>query len=120
MEDRRAEQLELLKTLAEFNDGLVHNIGIIIKEYRGARLDDTNNFMDGIVDAMNWEIEAFNVTKDLINEDGEVINREQFEDAVIALNMSIKDKDDGAMASCLEEISVFFEALGNRAKELTA
>lgn len=120
MEDRRAEQLDLLKTLAEFNDGLVHNMGIIIKEYRGARLDDTNKFMDGIVDAMNWEIEAFNATKDLINEEGEVINRDQFEDAICALNMSIKDKDDGAMASCLEEVMVFFEAFGNRAKELTA
>ena len=120
MEDRKKEQLELLETLAEFNDGLVHNIGIIIKEYRGARLDDTNVFMDGIVDAMNWEIEAFNVTEDLINEEAEIINKEQFEDAVCALNMSIKAKDDGAMASCLEEVMVFFEAFGQRAKELTA
>ena len=37
MEDNRAEQIEALEVLTEFNDRLVHNMEIIVKELkRGA------------------------------------------------------------------------------------
>ena len=51
MEDNRAEQIEALEVLTEFNDRLVHNMEIIVKELKGERLDDTDQFLKGIVDA---------------------------------------------------------------------
>ena len=50
MEDNRAEQIEALETFLEFNERIVKNIGIIIKELKGARLDDTDKFLESIVD----------------------------------------------------------------------
>lgn len=62
MEDNRAEQIEALEVLTEFNDRLVHNMEIIVKELKGERLDDTDQFLKGIVDAVNWEIQVVNGT----------------------------------------------------------
>ena len=71
MEDNRAEQIEALEVLTEFNDRLVHNMEIIVKELKGERLDDTDQFLKGIVDAVNWEIQVVNGTLDTLN-DGKV------------------------------------------------
>ena len=62
MEDNRAEQIEALEVLTEFNDRLVHNMEIIVKELKGERLDDTDQFLKGIVDAVNWEIQVVNLS----------------------------------------------------------
>ena len=50
MEDNRAEQIEALQVLEEFNGRLVKNMEIIVKELSGERLDDTDQFLKGIVD----------------------------------------------------------------------
>ena len=71
MEDNRAEQIEALEVLTEFNDRLVHNMEIIVKELKGERLDDTDQFLKGIVDAVNWEIQVVNGTLDTLN-DGKI------------------------------------------------
>ena len=68
MEDNREEQREALETLVEFNGRLLKNMNIAVKELSGARLDDTNNFLKSIIDAMNWEIAVMNGTMELLNE----------------------------------------------------
>ena len=52
MEENRKEQIEALEVLVDFNERLVKNIRILVKELSGERLDDTDNFIKGIVDAM--------------------------------------------------------------------
>lgn len=44
MEDNRKEQIEALEVLLEFNERLVKNMKIIVKELSGKRLDDTDKF----------------------------------------------------------------------------
>ena len=68
MEENRKEQIEALEVLVDFNERLVKNIRILVKELSGERLDDTDNFIKGIVDAMNWEIQVMNGTMDVLNE----------------------------------------------------
>ena len=70
MEDNRKEQIEALEVLLEFNERLVKNMNIIVKELSGKRLDDTDKFLKSIVDAINWEIQVVNGTLEVIN-DGE-------------------------------------------------
>ena len=53
MEDNRKEQIEALEVLLEFNERLVKNMKIIVKELSGKRLDDTDKFLKSIVDAIN-------------------------------------------------------------------
>lgn len=53
MENTKKEQQEALETLVEFNERLLKNMKIIVKELSGKRLDDTDKFLKAIVDAMN-------------------------------------------------------------------
>ena len=71
MEDNRAEQKEALETLMEFNTRLVKNMEIITKELSGARLEDTDAFLEDIIKAMNWEIQVMNGTMEFSSVPGE-------------------------------------------------
>ena len=113
MEDNRAEQIEALEVLTEFNDRLVHNMEIIVKELKGERLDDTDQFLKGIVDAVNWEIQVVNGTLDTLN-DGKVrVDKSDFNTAIVAA------KDDARMAVEFENVIPVFQQLGEAAKEVT-
>ncbi len=120
MDEYRQNQIEALETLAEFNVGLLKNMGIVITELEGERLDDTDKFIDGITDAMNWEIEVLNGTLDLINEDGIVIDKQLFNEAVSELSAALKDKDDAGAAAGFKKVIPFFETLGEAATRLSA
>ena len=76
--ENRAEQKEALETLVEFNERLIKNMTIIIKELSGERLDDTDKFLNGIVSAINWEVQVMNGTMELLNEGKTRIDKEEF------------------------------------------
>ena len=118
MEDNRAEQREALEVLAEFNERLVHNMKILVKELSGERLEDTDKFLQGITDAINWEIQVLNGTMDMLNEGKARVDKEAFNQAVVALSGAIESKDDARMAEEFEHIIPVFEQLGESAKEV--
>lgn len=120
MEDIRKEQKEALQTLMEFNEKLVKNMNIIIKELTGNRLDDTDNFLQGIVDAINWEVQVVNGTIDMLNGGKERINKEEFNSGIVSLADAIGKKDDGAIAEAINKLIPQFEKLGLSAAEVTA
>ncbi|MEH2944174.1 molecular chaperone [Lachnospiraceae bacterium KK002] len=120
MIENRAEQKEALETLLEFNVRLVKNMNIIVKELSGERLEDTEAFLNDIVQAMNWEIQVFNGTMELLNEDKVRIEKEMFNEKIKALGDAIAAKDDAQMAEKFTEVIPVFEALGEAAKEVTA
>ena len=118
MEDSRAEKLEALETLVEFNEKVVKNIGILMKELSGQRLDDTDKFQDSIVNAVNWEIQVVNATLDVLNEGKERIVKEIFNEKVLALGEAIKEKSDQKLVKAFEELRPELEKLGMAAKEV--
>lgn len=118
MEDNRSEQREALETLVEFNERLVKNIGIVVKELSGARLNDTDKFLKSIIDAMNWEIAVMNGTMELLNEGKERIDKETFNQRVMSFGEAIKSKDDLQMAEALEILLLEFITLGEAAREV--
>lgn len=120
MEDNRAEQKEALEVLIEFNDRILKNMNIVVKELSGERLEDTNQFLKGIVDAMNWEIEVVNGTISMLNEGKERIHKEEFNAAVLRFGDAIKENDDAAMADAIKALIPMFENLGAAAREVTA
>ena len=120
MEDKRAEQKEALEVLIEFNDRVLKNMNIIVKELSGERLEDTNQFLKGIVDALNWEIEVVNGTMGLLNEGKERIQKDAFNAAVLRLGDAIKANEDTAMAEAISALIPMFENLGAAAREVTA
>ena len=118
MEDNRKEQMEALETLTEFNDRLVNNMQIIVKELSGNRLEDTDKFLKSILDAINWEIQVVNGTMEVLNEGKERVDKETFNDAVVALSDAVKENDDAKMAEAFTAITPVFENLGKSAKEV--
>lgn len=120
MEDNRTEQKEALETLAEFNERLLKNMGIVIKELSGERLDDTDKFLDSIISAINWEIEVMNGTMELLNEGSDRINKQRFNEKIIELGAGVKEKEDAKIAKALGELIPEFENLGSAAKEVIA
>lgn len=120
MKDNRAEQKEALEVLIEFNDRVLKNMNIIVKELSGERLEDTNQFLKGIVDALNWEIEVVNGTMGLLNEGKERIQKDAFNAAVLRLGDAIKANEDTAMAEAISALIPMFENLGAAAREVTA
>lgn len=120
MEDNRAEQKEALEVLMEFNERVLKNMKIIVKELSGERLEDTNQFLKGIADALNWEIQVVNGTMDMLNEGKERINKEEFNASVMKLSDAIKSDDDAAMSAAFAELIPLFENLGAAAREVTA
>ena len=119
MEKKIVEQKEALETLIEFNDRLVKNKNIIIKELSGARMDDTDAFFKGIIDAMNWEIAVMNGTFSLLNDGEERVHKEEFNEKIIAFGKAIESKDDSKMADAIKQLIPEFENLGEVARLVT-
>ena len=119
MMDNRQEQIEALEVLKEFNERLLKNIPILVKEVRGERLDDTDAFQKGVIDAMNWEIQVVNGTTEVLNENEERINKEWFNSKIVALAHAIEQKEDEAIAQALEDVIPCFTKLGEAAKTVT-
>ena len=118
--DNRAEQKEALETLVEFNVRLIKNMNIIKKELSGNRLDDTDIFLKDIINAINWEIQVMNGTMELLNEDAQHINKEDFNEKIIVLGNAVNAKDDAKIAEAFEDVIPLFEKLGERANEVIA
>lgn len=118
MEDNRKEQIEALETLEEFNHRLVKNMNLIVKELSGERLEDTDQFLKSIIDAMNWEIQVMNGTMDVLNGDKQRIDKEAFNAEVLSLSKAIETKDDQKMADEFVKVIPLFENLGMAAKEV--
>lgn len=118
--DNREEQKEALETLAEFNVRLIQNMNIIKKELSGNRLDDTNLFLKDIINAINWEVQVMNGTMELLNEDAQHIDKESFNEKIIALGEAVNAKDDAKIAEAFEKVIPLFEKLGERANEVIA
>ena len=116
MENYRDEQMEALEVLIDFNQRLLKNIPIIVKELTGERLDDTDNFLKGILDAINWEIQVVNGTLDLLNEKEKRIDKESFNQQMIALGEAVKGKQDMKIAAALQNVLPYFENLGKAAE----
>lgn len=111
MKDNREIQKEALETLVEFNERLLKNMKILVKELSGARLDDTDQFLKGITDAMNWEIQVMNRTMELLNDGMERINKTVFNNKILQMNAAVAEQDDAKTAEAIKELIPEFENL---------
>lgn len=116
----KMEQLEALNILVGFNDRLLKNLPTIIGELSGNRQADTDAYLQNILDSINWEIAVTSNSLDLLNEGQVRIDKEVFNQRVMALSEALVSKNDSATAAALQALIPCFEQLGNAAKEVTA
>lgn len=120
MEDKRTEQIEALQTLAEYNQKVLKNIPILVRELRGERLEDTDKFLTAIVNAINWEVEVLNGTLEVLNEKEERVSKESVNQKIVALSDALKEKDDKAQAEAFEQLVPELEIIEKAINEVIA
>lgn len=120
MEDKRSEQIEALQTLAEYNEKVLKNIPILVRELRGERLEDTGKFLTAIVNAINWEVQVLNGTLDVLNEKEENVSKENVNQKILALSDALKEKDDKAQAEAFEQLIPELELIEKTINEVVA
>ncbi|MCI8483311.1 MAG: molecular chaperone [Lachnospiraceae bacterium] len=115
MEELRAQQIEALEVLCDYNQKLVKSIRNIISELKGERKEDTDQFLDEIIKGINWEIGVLNGTMSLINEKEERIKKEEINASISKLSQVLAEKKDAEVAEALEEALPVFEKFGDAA-----
>lgn len=101
MDDYRQQQIEALQVAGEYSKKLINGIENVSNELRGARMLDTDQYLDEVVKGINWTIEVVNRTTDILNEKEEVINNDKVNEAVKALGDALSKKDDALIADAL-------------------
>ncbi|MGN0161828.1 MAG: molecular chaperone [Lachnospiraceae bacterium] len=102
MDEYRQQQIEALQVAHEYSAKLINGIKNVTAELKGARLLDTDKYLDEVIKGLNWVIEITNKTMDVINEDGVVIEKEQVNEAIKTLGEALGKKDDAQIAAALE------------------
>lgn len=118
MENITAEQLEALEAMVKFNDRLLKNLPTLISELSGNRQPDTDQYQKNIIDAINWEISVTNATLDVLNQDKIRIDKEDFNQKMLAFNATLFSKTDSEIASALKALVPYFEQLGAAIREV--
>lgn len=114
--ENRELQAEVLQELITLNEGVVKNMKIIEKEFGGQRLDDTDAFLNGIIEGLNWEIQAVNGTLNLLNEKEENVSKSEFESSVQKLNEAVQHRNDEELQKAVQNFIPVLENLGEAAK----
>lgn|SRR5574344_2189682 len=99
----RNEKEEALKTAADYSEKLEKGIENVVKELTGTKLPDTQEYLGTILKGINWLIQIYNSTKDLIEELGVKIDKDTVNSDAIKLNEALKSSDDKVIAKCLQE-----------------
>lgn len=119
MEDNRAEQVEALQALTEYNPRLVKAMKAVAGELKENRQPDTDEYMQAIVNGMNWEIQVLNGTLELVNEKSVQIDKAAANDLFVAFSDTYQAKDDAGIAEMLEtRVIPFFQELETIAADI--
>ena len=103
MEDIRMQQLEVLETGIEYVKKLVPATKEIIPELRGEEKEDTMDYLNQIIEGINFLIEIVNATMTLINEKEEILSKDGIEEKVQLLSAALTARDNAKTAQALEE-----------------
>ena len=115
----RAEQVEALQALLEYNPRLLHSMKAVTVELEGERKPDTDEFLRAVINGMNWEIQIVNGTKEVISEQEVEIDRQKMNESFRAFSDRFAAKDDYGMARLLfQEIVPFFEIFEQAARNV--
>lgn len=101
-EELRTQQIEALQVVGEYIDKLLPSMETVAGELSGEKQEDTDAFLKQIIDGLNWVIEVFNGTMSLINEEREVIQKDEVNQQVIQLSEAFIDQNDSRIATILE------------------
>lgn len=101
-DEKKELQIEALKQLIDYSKDLIPGVEGLISELRLGRQEDTDELLNLVIMGINWEIEIFNNTENLINVDRKRIDKSFMTAAVTRLGQVLQAGDDCQIADCLE------------------
>lgn len=101
-EELQAQQIEALQVVNGYIKKLIPSMETIITELNGEKQEDTDDFLEHIINGLNWVIEVFNGTMSLINQDKVVIDKDQVNQEVLQLSDALIAKNDARAATVLD------------------
>jgi hypothetical protein len=120
MDDLLTQQIEALGVVAPYCSKIERAIDNVIGELNGKRLDDTDVYINSIQNGLNWIIEVYNGTRDLINKDSTVIEKDSVNAVISRMNDATKAKDDAALATAFADVKTFVTTFREAAEKLSA
>lgn len=116
----KQQQLEALEELYHYSQKLIPAIETVSGELKGSRQEDTDEYLNTIINGINWIIEVLNRTMELVNEEEVIINKEKTNSGILKLGEAIKEKNDEKIADTLTvEVIPFLTDLSTRTAVLT-
>ena len=113
MEDLRTQQIEALEVAVPYCAKISNALNNLMEELNGHRQPDTDEY--STLNGLNWIVEVYNGTKDLINKDSVVINKEEVNKSVLALNAANNANDDAARVEALKGLKAFVDTFSAQA-----
>lgn len=107
MDNARNEKLEALKALDEFLEKLIPGMGTLCGELRGNRQPDTEVYLNQCMDGLNWAVEVYNRTSDLLEEKMH-LDKQELNARLTDLGKAVRDKEEDKIAELLEGAVVPF------------
>lgn len=118
MENLQAEKKEALAAAAEYMEKLIPGMGTLCEELRGSRKEDTDTFQKQCIDGLNWIIEIYNRTSDILNAEKISEGKKALNDNLLELGSAIANHEDSRIADLLEKAVIpFLKELSEEAKE---
>lgn len=93
-EEKRQQQVDVLKMLKEYSPKLINGIKTVAQEMQGDKLEDTDDYLKNVITGINWELNAINACMDFINEDKPLLNKEEANNVIIKFSDSVISKND--------------------------
>ncbi|QHQ60705.1 molecular chaperone [Anaerocolumna sedimenticola] len=116
----KVQQMEALEELHNYLIKLVPAVEAIIIELRGEKRSDTDELFNAIINGINWSIEVLNRTMDIVNENDEVIEKENINDTIKKFSFAIREHNELDIADILEKnILPFLVTVKSRVSVIT-
>ncbi len=109
-ENVQDEVTEALTMIHDYIENLLRAITEINEELRGQRAEDTDDFLKSILNGVNFVTEVFNLTRDYLNEEEELMNKDSINLLISDFMNAYKSGSDEVLADALErDIQVYLE-----------
>ena len=110
MEDLRKQQEEALETTYDYMGRLIDAIPKVSHELRGNRMPDTDDYVKTILNGVNFVTEVLNRTLDYINENEELLDKEEINALLADFMSTYSQGPDEAVADAFDrDVTVYLD-----------
>ena len=106
MEQLMEEKREAVEVARGYLEKLIPGMETLCGELKGDRQPDTDDFQKQCIDGLNWVIEVYNRTRDVMDTEKIHVEKQELNEKLMELGTAIKE--DGKIAQMLEDVVIPF------------